>query len=105
MVSAQIYARGRGVMARTALQFVVMHLLPQMIAWLTRREKVSSFQSYLKMSMEDEKEELAHSRFTLTSSSTQEGSSAWTSHHGYHAESSLSKFQERPCVLSQLSAS
>ena len=36
---------------------------PQMIAWLTRREKVSSFQSYLKMSMEDEEEEFAHSRF------------------------------------------
>ncbi|KAG2134040.1 uncharacterized protein EDB93DRAFT_1242739 [Suillus bovinus] len=36
---------------------------PQMIAWLTRREKVSSFQSYLKMSMEDEEEEFAHSMF------------------------------------------
>ncbi|KAG2050853.1 hypothetical protein BDR06DRAFT_891000 [Suillus hirtellus] len=36
---------------------------PQMIAWLTRREKVSSFQSYLKMSMEDEEEEFVHSRF------------------------------------------
>ncbi|KAG1760237.1 hypothetical protein EDD22DRAFT_980691 [Suillus occidentalis] len=36
---------------------------PQMIAWLTRRKKVSSFQSYLKMSMEDEEEEFAHSIF------------------------------------------
>jgi hypothetical protein len=36
---------------------------PQMISWLTRREKVASFQSYLKMSMEDEEEEFSHSRF------------------------------------------
>lgn len=35
---------------------------PRIIAWLTRREKVSSFQSHLKMSMEDE-EEFVHSRF------------------------------------------
>ncbi|KIK34128.1 hypothetical protein CY34DRAFT_98527 [Suillus luteus UH-Slu-Lm8-n1] len=36
---------------------------PQMIAWLTRREKVASFQSYLQMTMEDEDEEFSHSRF------------------------------------------
>ncbi|KAG2033426.1 hypothetical protein BDR03DRAFT_935633 [Suillus americanus] len=36
---------------------------PQMIAWLTRREKVASLQSYLQMTMEDEDEEFSHSRF------------------------------------------
>lgn len=39
------------------------HERPQMISWLTRREKIVSFQSYLKMSMNDEEEEFAHSRF------------------------------------------
>ncbi|KAG2029271.1 hypothetical protein BDR03DRAFT_881292, partial [Suillus americanus] len=36
---------------------------PQMIAWLTRRENVASFQSYLQMTMEDEDEEFPHFRF------------------------------------------
>jgi hypothetical protein len=36
---------------------------PQMISWLTRREKVASFQSYIKMTMEEEEDEFSHSRF------------------------------------------
>jgi hypothetical protein len=36
----------------------------QMVRWLTRMEKVNSFQRYLKMTMSDEEDELIHSRPT-----------------------------------------
>ncbi|KAG1856080.1 hypothetical protein F4604DRAFT_1883139 [Suillus subluteus] len=37
--------------------------MPQMISWLSRREKASSFKAYLKMTLENEEEEITYSRF------------------------------------------
>jgi hypothetical protein len=36
---------------------------PQMIQWLSKREKVASFKTYLQMTMEDEEGEFAHSKY------------------------------------------
>ncbi|KAG2051737.1 hypothetical protein BDR06DRAFT_983479 [Suillus hirtellus] len=37
--------------------------MPQMISWLSRREKTSSFKAYLQMTLENEEEEITYSRF------------------------------------------